>query len=42
MEKNKLDDYVKGIDIEMIFANANFNPKDLETAVTFYMDTRLY
>ena len=34
--------YVNDIDVELLFANANFNPKDLKSAITFYVDTRLY
>jgi hypothetical protein len=30
------------INVELLFANANFNPKDLKSAVTYYVDTRLY
>ena len=32
---------MKMIDIEVIFANANFNPKDLANSVTYFMDASL-
>jgi hypothetical protein len=37
-----IDERLKTIDVEVIFSNANFNPKDLQNSVTYFMDTSLY
>jgi hypothetical protein len=36
-----IDDKINTIDVEVIFSNANFNPKDLQNSVTYFMDVSL-
>jgi hypothetical protein len=36
-----INEMLRHIDVELIYADANFNPKDLEASVQYYIDNRL-